>query len=404
MYGALKGAKGALQRKKKVEDPRPDNFIFRLHYQYTFGILIIAATLNKSYEYVDSKGSDIQCMTDKGIQVGEKYMNRYCFFSSTFTLPKHYNGTKGQDVLYPGVGPHDKEQDEEVYHNYYMWVPYMLGFQAAMFYLPHWIWKQLESGRLERIIAGLNNADCNEKDAKIGQLAKYMNERLRDQYDHKVWAAKFYFCEFLNFVNIVFQLCITDSFLGKQFRSYGWRAAFWSSFDNEGMDPMEEVFPRMTKCVFHKFGGSGTIQNFDALCVLGMNIINEKIYVFLWFWFVALAVLTAVNLVFRLVTLLLPQVRSKLVMLEEFGFRHSRGQSGQVERVLAALTYPDWLILYYLAQCMEKKNFSLLVSKMCERVSEDTHIDEDEKNSTGVENNGTLPSKDSLKNFLKTSV
>lgn len=43
-------------------------------------------------------------MTDKGIQVGEKYMNRYCFFSSTFTLPKHYNGTKGQDVLYPGVG------------------------------------------------------------------------------------------------------------------------------------------------------------------------------------------------------------------------------------------------------------------------------------------------------------
>ena len=31
-------------------------------------------------------------------------------------------------------------------------------------------------------------------------------------------------------------------------------------------------------------------------------------------------------------------------------------------------------------------------------------IDEDEKNSTGVENNGTLPSKDSLKNFLKTSV
>ena len=61
------------------------------------------------------------------------------------------------------------------------------------------------------------------------------------------------------------------------------------------------------------------------------------------------------------------RIRSKLVMLEEFGFRHSRGHGGQVERVLAALTYPDWLILYYLAQCMEKKNFSLLVSKMCER-------------------------------------
>ena len=29
--------------------------------------------------------------------------------------------------------------------------------------------------------------------------------------------------------------------------------------------------------MFHKYGGSGTLQKFDALCVLGMNIINEKV-------------------------------------------------------------------------------------------------------------------------------
>ena len=29
--------------------------------------------------------------------------------------------------------------------------------QAIMFYAPHWIWKQLEGGRLEKIISGLNN-------------------------------------------------------------------------------------------------------------------------------------------------------------------------------------------------------------------------------------------------------
>ena len=33
----------------------------------------------------------------------------------------------------------------------------------------------------------------------------------------------------------------------------------------------------MTKCMFHKFGVSGTVEKFDALCVLGMNIINEKV-------------------------------------------------------------------------------------------------------------------------------
>ena len=39
----------------------------------------------------------------------------------------------------------------------------------------------------------------------------------------------------------------------------------------------------MTKCHFGLYGGSGTLQKFDALCVLGMNIINEKvIWVFIW--------------------------------------------------------------------------------------------------------------------------
>jgi hypothetical protein len=51
----------------------------------------------------------------------------------------------------------------------------------------------------------------------------------------------------------------------------------------------------MTKCTFHKFGPTGTIQKFDGLCILPVNIINEKIYFFLWFWFIFLAITTAVQ-------------------------------------------------------------------------------------------------------------
>lgn len=43
-----------------------------------------------------------------------------------------------------------------------------------------------------------------------------------------------------------------------------------------------QVFPRVTKCTFHKYGASGSIQKHDALCVLALNILNEKIYIFLW--------------------------------------------------------------------------------------------------------------------------
>jgi hypothetical protein len=47
---------------------------------------------------------------------------------------------------------------------------------------------------------------------------------------------------------------------------------------------MSKIFPKVTKCTFHLYGPSGSIQNKDGLCVLPLNIINEKIYIFLWFW------------------------------------------------------------------------------------------------------------------------
>ena len=58
----------------------------------------------------------------------------------------------------------------------------------------------------------------------------------------------------------------------------------------------------MTKCTFHKFGPSGTVEKFDGLCVLPLNIINEKIYVFLWFWFIILTVITGMQVIYRFVT------------------------------------------------------------------------------------------------------
>ena len=64
-------------------------------------------------------------------------------------------------------------------------------------------------------------------------------------------------------------------------------------------DPLDVVFPKVTKCTFHKFGPSGTIEKFDGLCVLPLNIINEKIYVFLWFWFIIVACITCIHFIYR---------------------------------------------------------------------------------------------------------
>ena len=69
-------------------------------------------------------------------------------------------------------------------------------------------------------------------------------------------------------------------------------------------DPLNRVFPKVTKCSFQKYGPSGTMEEFDGLCILPLNIINEKIYVLLWFWFVFLITISAIQLIWRILSII----------------------------------------------------------------------------------------------------
>merc|ERR1711868_205973 len=95
------------------------------------------------------------------------------------------------------------------------------------------------------------------------------------------------------------QMYLMDVFFNGYFTTYGSEVLTISNTAPEKRsDPMAKVFPKMSKCTFHKYGPSGSIINVDGLCILPINIINEKIYVFLWFWFVVLVSWTIVFLLF----------------------------------------------------------------------------------------------------------
>ena len=56
------------------------------------------------------------------------------------------------------------------------------------------------------------------------------------------------------------------------------------------IDPMVRVFPRVAKCHFQKFGASGNVETHDAVCVLPLNIINEKVRILILISFALIAV------------------------------------------------------------------------------------------------------------------
>jgi hypothetical protein len=146
---------------------------------------------------------------------------------------------------------------------------------------------------------------------RIKFIKKYFKESMKS---HGPYALKFFFCEFLCLVNVIGQMYFTDRFLGYTFMTYGSDVFAMAFGDPEGRsDPMNMVFPKVTKCTFHKYGPSGTVTRHDGLCILALNIINEKIYVFLWFWFVGVAIMSGLAIVYRMVVILVPSLRVSVI-------------------------------------------------------------------------------------------
>ena len=106
-------------------------------------------------------------------------------------------------------------------------------------------------------------------------------------------------------------MVLLDRFFDGTFFTYGIEVMSFADRDQEDrIDPMIYVFPRMTKCTFHKFGTSGNIEKHDALCILPLNIVNEKIYIFIWFWLLFLGLLSFLILVYRVAIIFSPYIRA----------------------------------------------------------------------------------------------
>ena len=173
-------------------------------------------------------------------------------------------------------------------------------------------------------------------------------------------------CDILNFVNVIGQMYFINVFLGGVFMTYGTEVLnFINMDDDERMekgDPMMEVFPRVTKCTFHKYGSSGTVMKLDALCVLGLNIINEKIYITLWFWFVILAILTACYTVYIVALISMPSLRRSLVTRKASG-----SNKDQAYHLVDRADIGDWFMLFLVSKNMDSRTYNIFIEELAEK-------------------------------------
>ena len=243
----------------------------------------------------------------------QDYTNTVCWVSNTYYVPM-------QTEL-----PRQGESRDVI--SYYQWVPLILLCQAWLFFMPCLLWRFLNRrvglnlGAVVEAGQSVQKAIYPEtRDKTIRYMVLQIDAYLLRQHKmrrsvcgrcRQIMAHYCLFCcgkfqgnyltctyifiKLLYILNATAQILLLDVFLGfnSQFHFYGITVLVRLI---EGYDwSVSQRFPRVTMCDF-EVRQQQNVHNYSLQCVLPINLFNEKIFIFIWFWLLGIIVATLANL------------------------------------------------------------------------------------------------------------
>ncbi|XP_069108617.1 innexin unc-9-like isoform X2 [Argopecten irradians] len=294
----------------KLRGSTSDDWIDRISHMYTVIMLVIFAIVVSSGQFF---GDPIHCWCPAEFtDAFEEYTKYVCWISNTYYIPM-------KDSI-----PDEDEIRQEKELTYYQWIPLILLLQAFLFKIPNIAWRMLNTqaginiDKIVRLAEETQEGSPEDRMETIENLAKYMDKWLGTYQEYKrniivrvrAQMTKVMCClmnrragtfltglymiiKIVYVVNVISQFFILNAFMATDYNMYGFQY-IESLINNE---PVRENprFPRVTLCDF-RIRQLQNVQPWTVQCVLPINLFNEKIFIFLWFWFVLVATLACFSL------------------------------------------------------------------------------------------------------------
>jgi len=274
-----------------------DNWAFKLFSKITVGLFMGSAALSLASSY---SGDAIVCNDGKR----DDYTEQFCWLHGSRHLPNNEVSAEIQGKPCYADTTNDPTPSTE----YYIWVSMLLFLNGLVFMIPDKLWQYFEDGMLEQFGSDKRNFLDNPTDeTKHVAVFKNISKKLSRKY---FWT--FVACEMLNVIIGIISFLFINAFLSGHFSTYGADVLNYSLVNN-GRDPMCSLFPTIVNCAFGTFAVTGHKDTESTICILGQNIVNQKIYFVLWLWFMVLFGVSVLVIINRLMCIFVPAFQRQVV-------------------------------------------------------------------------------------------
>jgi len=302
LFEAVEPLSGIIHHFNRYDEDSVD----RLNYKYSTVVFTLLAIVATTHTYV---GEPIRCWAPHEFEDHWiEYTNSICWISNTYYIP-----LTELNIL-------EARRKEVVY---YQWVPLVLFAQALMFYLPcvHWTILNRSIGmdihKIGKTCRDIELLNPDTRDKATRFLVKHLDRSLKYSKELNLGACSRFksrlaklgcFCgkrqgnflivaylmtKLLYIGNICLQMYMLNHFLGTQYTIYG--LEILKDIKETGGYKESLRFPRQTLCDFERRTMARNIP-YTVQCVLPINLFNEKIFIFVWFWLAFMGIVNVLSL------------------------------------------------------------------------------------------------------------
>ncbi|XP_040572044.1 innexin inx2 [Lepeophtheirus salmonis] len=351
------------------DDINIDNWNFKLFHKGNALFFFGGSLVGVMSQYF---GEPINC-DFKGLE-GE-LASDYCWIHGSSFIKPEYQTHMKCIVDLEGIDSEDDAPDT----SYYQWVTFMMLFQAGITLLPHKIWNLIEGGLIASFgsegkasIMLYDHSKMEEESVVMEKVVQKFVNYFRAIFHHNnLYFFQFFCCELLNYLILLFNFWATDLFLQGKFRYYGWNVLQYylmtKAERENSINPFCQTFPTEVSCTVPNIGAAGGEQFHNGLCVLSQNIINEKVYLALWFWLVFVMILSIMYFLFRICTICFDGLRVLLLRSRVY-HRYDPEILVALDYVMAKSYIGDWFVLHQLGKNVNRFFYREFIKELCKEL------------------------------------